>query len=420
MKTPSVAAILRRVRWLSVPVLDTKVRIRVVLVKVVIFFTVLTVPLHRHQSRRVLAKGTSPVSAVLGQPLGLLLLISLSENVTAMGFPGLDSLTIVVTAGKLDVVGAVVTLPNGDVEVLILAINQLQKPKDSIGVGVSLTARVEFHKNGRAVAVTDRQSNALAVVLAANVEGHAVGFTRGRTLADAGGGSSSTESKLDMDVGQLERDNTNERVVLSVARVTDTDSDNSRTPVTNELFRSCVEDGLRRNDLCSSLVDEVVVEKDSAVRTGESLGLLLLYFAGLRAGWFVLTTLSLSIGALDIGQFQADNLMDNNAQNTRRPQRIGRSVDNGVFLCVIDSALVLLKLRLVCEFLGKTEIPTIRSKSLTELCLAKEAHFPVKLSRHFTLSLDTSEFGNLREHFARVLNELLDTELNLANDIIGR
>ena len=89
--------------------------------------------------------------------------------------------------------------------------------------------------------------------------------------------------------------------------------------------------------------------------------MLFLYFTSFRAGWFVLATLSLSIGALDIGQLQTNNLMNNDAQDTRRPQGIRRSVDDSIFLCVVDSALVLLKLGLVCEFFGKIEIPTICS-----------------------------------------------------------
>jgi hypothetical protein len=222
------------------------------------------------------------------------------------------------------------------------------------------------------------------------------------------------------DISELQRHDSNERVVLSVTRVTDTHSDNSRTPVTDELLGSSVENWLRRNNLGSGLVNKIVVQENGAVGARKSLGLLLLNFTSLGASGLILSAFSLAVGTLDISQFQSNNLVNNNAQNARRPQWVRGCVDDSIFLLRVNSALLFLELRLVCKFFRKIEIAAIGSKCFTELGLSKESHFPVKLPGHLALSLDSTELGHLREHFTRVLDKLLDTELDLANNIVSR
>ncbi|POR32936.1 hypothetical protein TPAR_06890 [Tolypocladium paradoxum] len=216
-------------------------------------------------------------------------------------------------------------------------------------------------------------------------------------------------------IGDLERHDADDGIVLPVARVADRDGDDARPPVSHKLLGTGVEDWLGRDHLGTSLVHQVVVDQDRALPT-----LLLLDSSGLGPGGLVLLALAPPVRALDVGELQSNNLVDNDAENTRWPERVGWSVDYGVLLLCPNGALFILELRPVGQLLGKFNVLPVSAKSLSELRLAKEADLPVKLAGHAAVGLDTTELGDSREHLPRVLDELLNAQLHLAHDVIGR
>ena len=107
--------------------------------------------------------------------------------------------------------------------------------------------------------------------------------------------------------------------------------------------------------------------------------------------WFVLSALAAARCALDVLELEVDNLMDNNAADTTWPERVRRSVLNGIIGISVGSALVVLKLRGVLQGVRESLVLSIGTESWSELWLSEVTHLPVEFARHLTVLVHARE-----------------------------
>ena len=219
-------------------------------------------------------------------------------------------------------------------------------------------------------------------------------------------------------VGQLERHNSEDGVVLAVARIADGDCDDGGSPVADESLSTSVENRLAANCLGTSSVDQLIVVEDGTVTGRKLISLFVSTFAA-RLGGLVFSALTTAFCSLDVIKFEVDNLVDDDTAHTAGPKRIRRSVLDSIISVSVGYALVILKLGLVAKIFRKGVVLAIGTKSRSELRLAEETNLPVELSGHFAVGVHTSKLRDLRVHLAGVLNHLLHGEFDLSNNVVG-
>jgi hypothetical protein len=207
-------------------------------------------------------------------------------------------------------------------------------------------------------------------------------------------------------VGQLERHNSKDGIVLTVARITHGDSDDGRPPVANEALSTGIENGLTADCLGTSSVDQLIVVENGTV-TGRKMVTLFISALATGLGRLVFSALATAFCTLDVIKFEVDNLVDNDTANTSGPKGVWGCVLNSVISVSVSHTLLVLKLWLVPKVLRKSMVLAISTQSGSELGLSKEANLPVQLSGHLAVSIHPSKLRNLRVHLARVLDHLL-------------
>jgi hypothetical protein len=220
------------------------------------------------------------------------------------------------------------------------------------------------------------------------------------------------------DVGQLERHDSEDGIMLAVARITHSDCDDSGSPIADESLGTSVEDGLTAHCLGTSSVNQLIVVEDGTVTSRKLVTLFVSAFtAGL--GRLVLSALATAFCTLDVIKLEVDNLVDDDTANTTGPERIWRCVLNSVIRVSVGHTLVILEFGLVAKVFRKGVVLAIGTKSRSELRLAEEANLPVEFTGHLAIRIHTSKLGHLRVHFAGVLDHLLHGQFDLSDNVIG-